>query len=285
MTIGSAGEGGGPPRSSWTCVGALLALLTLLLLGRVGWRLVSKRGLARVATQSRRLRRRNVLALVLVGVAPAGADHRLTHLLQLCRWPASVTCYSASGTDVQPIEALAASRCHVALLVPWDVDLLPEWDLRALLACEGQDVSQHVLSFTVPHCARVEQWRAPAAGQPPQLVSPARSQALAIPDFRFMLSSPVHLARVAEFWFASFFAGLLAYPVPTLDLLSTAGGREPLAVDPVDRAAQATALTASERTTLVAGGVTSGLHPDLWPLLFQEPVPWVRVPGAQVSTT
>jgi hypothetical protein len=230
------------------------------------------------------------LALVLAGDPPVAAARRVSDLLRLCHWPRSVKCYvndgsglAPDGLSMWPLDLLAKSSCYLALLLPWDVDLGEGWDLRVYQSLEGC-AARGLYSCFVPGCSRARQCRqTPRACAPPQVVFPARGAALAIPDFRFALGPPGVIEKLALTWFPSFFAGLLAYPVPTLQLPLPKEGPF-LAADPLPGVAcdDHVPLSSRDATTLVALGALEGapgLDPLIWELLFEEPAPYVRLPS------
>ena len=246
----------------------LCALLVLLFF------LLATRELLRWGASPRggRWRPGGSLALVIAGRPPKYALRRVSALLRLCHWPGSVRCYaqglrSSDSPSVWPLEFLEKSSCHQALLLPWGISLDESWDRHVYQAMRDK-APNALYSFLVRSRNDTR------ASAPPEIVFPSRKVALVVPDFRFALGAPRAVAQLARGWFPSFFAGLVAYPWPTLPIARQDGLA--LALDP--QVYDEVSFTSADRATLLALGADgTSLDPLIWELLFETPAPYVRL--------
>ena len=232
-------------------VGALLATVLALALIR------QPRARAHNLRRNRAFR----VAVALVGPAPVCAETQLRSFRKRAFWPASVDFFGAvPGT--WSMAMLERSRHQVAMLIPWDIDLLPDWDRE--LSAEG------VSSFHVPTALRCEQRRA-VAGPLPQLIFPSQGLGVHIPDFRCLAAEPARVASLVPKWFASLFFGALA---PGAAQMPKAVASDPLTLK---QRGVGSRMTERDRTTLMARGLEDALNDDIWRMSQQRPPPYVRL--------
>lgn len=292
MEIALAPRQGGVKSQGLSTVCILVLLLIVAFACRFAPSMLSLRKLRGGAgAQGARRDREHRIALVLVGPHPLAADARIASFLRLCRWPASVICFAqrdvatlgSASSPVWSVDLLATSRCTVAVMVPWDIDLGAEWDCTATRALSDGGSPSAVRSFYVPGSRRIERRRdsSKVASPPPEVVFPADGVSLPVPDFRCAIGRPCSLAKLASRWFPSFFAGLLAYPLATEHLVQEG---ITLAADPVPGTGidDWQPLSETDATTLTALAVTGGegaaLDSFIWRLLLRKPAPYVRLP-------